>query len=91
MREHLRKKHPIIGPKQWNQMRNSLCVKCNKTFETPDGLKAHRQKAHTVFKCDICDKSMITELSLNHHRSLHSSKERNYKCNVSGDFFCYSN
>lgn len=92
LQSHLRLKHPVIGPKQWNQIRNSICQKCNKFFESPDGFVTHRQEVHTIFKCDICNKSLSTEISLNYHRNSHSSKERKYKCNVSGVYFlCYTN
>lgn len=83
MRRHLRDKHPVDGLKQWNQMVNTICKKCDKTFVTPESLEAHRQKEHTMFKCDMCQVRCTSAASLRYHRNMHSSKQRNHKCNVS--------
>lgn len=64
-------------------MVNTVCQKCDKTFKTPEGLDAHRQEAHTSFKCDICHRGLTSDVALRNHRNTHSSKERNHKCDVS--------
>lgn len=86
LRSHLRKKHPIDGQKQWIQMVNTVCQKCDKTFKTPEGLDAHRQEIHTIFKCDICNLGLTSAVALSSHRNWHSSKARNFKCDVREDF-----
>lgn len=87
LREHLRRKHPIDGPKQWKQIINTVCLKCSKTFETPEELAGHRQEEHTNFKCGICQIRCTSAAALSYHRNSHSSKKRNHKCDVSEFFF----
>lgn len=66
----VREKHLIYGQKQWNQMDNTVCQKCDKTFETPEGLDAHchsfvcyssKKRKH---KCDVSVFKWLTKYSI---------------------------
>lgn len=65
----------------------TVCQTCDKTFETPEALEAHRQEVHKKFKCDICHRNLTSDVALRLHRNMHSAKERSHICDVSESIF----
>lgn len=81
LKDHLKHNHDPVGSTLWENLLNVLCVKCNVEFSSPNKLNDHNDSFHK-FQCPICKQFMNTSETLRSHITMHSDKERPYKCEV---------
>lgn len=78
LRRHMARHHPEYD---WKAIASCLCMKCIRQFDSPEQVAEHQAK-HPVYQCDICKMILITQLSLERHVKIHSTKDRPFTCEV---------
>lgn len=79
LKRHYVNVHPSAD---WEALAHCLCVKCLRQFETTELAAEHRAKHHPTVQCDICKAVLMSELSLERHKKIHTVKDRPYTCAV---------
>lgn len=82
LKDHLNRKHHQLGLEVWENLLTVLCVKCSLEFSCPNKLSEHNESFHK-FQCHICKQFFNMNETLQTHMTMHSQKERPYKCQVS--------
>ena len=95
--KNLLKDVKIEGTEIREVKRDMQCQLCNSRMMTPQEYQRHNDKYHdeAVYKCEICDKSIVSKHKLNRHKAfVHGSKkegEKKYMCQHCPSTFQASN
>lgn len=64
-----------------SQDARTFCNECNILFDTKQNYKSHRQKLHSTFQCNVCDKVFAENKILKRHLKIHNPNKP-HVCNV---------